>query len=222
MKNSSLSPVRVAYADDHILVREGICNLINTIPGFSVEVQADNGEDLLQHLDSSSGPINLCLLDINMPVRNGWATLPELRRRYPEMGVIVVSTLGEDTVVSNVIRAGAHGFVCKSCTRDLLKEALYTVSGGAYFFPMKFSYWSHRINTPEHNEDLSKREREFLEQCCDDVGYKEIAARMHVSTRTVEGYRDSVFEKLNIKTRVGLVLYALKNGFGSFFNNRGR
>lgn len=218
MKQSPLAPIRLAFADDHVMVRQGISSLIHTIPGFSVEIQADNGLELLEKLRHYEETIHLCLLDINMPLKNGWSTLFDLRRDYPEMGIIMVSTLGEDTVIANAIREGAHGFVCKACTRDVLRDALITVSGGKYYFPLQFSYWAHRINATEYAVELSQRERQFLEECCDDVGYKEIAQRMNVSTRTVEGYRDSVFEKLNIRSRVGLVLYALKTGIGSIFN----
>ena len=216
MKNSE---IKVALADDHVLLRNGLAGLINGFDGFKVLFEADNGQELIDQLDKNNLP-ELVLLDINMPVKDGYDTALSLKQNYPLVRVLALSMYDNEQSIIKMLRNGARGYLLKDTHPKEFKAALEAVmTKGFYYSEMVTGKLIHAVNNmdePQQSNNsftkLNERETEFLKLACTEMTYKEIADKMYLSPRTIDGYRDALFEKLNIKTRVGLVMYAIRNG----------
>lgn len=210
---------KVALVDDHVLLRKGLATLIDSFDEFSVVFQADNGEQMQQKMDSDNLP-DLVLLDINMPKMDGYASAMWLKQKYPLIKIMALSMYDNENAVIRMFKAGAKGYILKDCEPPELRSALLSImERGYYYSELVTGKLIHSINKLDDDNDmrnmtqLNDREIQFLKFVCTEMTYKEIAERMFLSPRTIDGYRDALFEKLNIKTRVGLVMYAIKNGF---------
>lgn len=211
--------VKVALADDHILLRNGLAGLINGFDGYTVLFEANNGQDLVNTLDTSNLP-DLVLLDINMPVKDGFETALWLKQNHPDIKVLALSMYDNEPSIIKMLRNGAKGYLLKDTAPKEFKAALDAVmSKGFYYSEMVTGKLIHAVNNmdePQQQKNsfskLNEKETEFLKFACTEMTYKEIADKMFLSPRTIDGYRDALFEKLNVKTRVGLVMYAIKTG----------
>jgi DNA-binding NarL/FixJ family response regulator len=208
----------IAIVDDHTMFRKGLMYLINLFPNYTVIVEASNGRDLIQQLNKNALP-EIVLMDIDMPEMNGYETTEWLRVHHPEIKVLALSTTDADTAIIRMIRHGAKGYVLKDADPDELKIAFSDVlSLGYYYNDLVTRKIIRSINglANETSEihtinSISQREMEFLRLACSEKSYKEIAGEMYLSERTIDGYRESLFKKLKVGTRVGLVIYAIKN-----------
>lgn len=210
---------KVALVDDHVLLRRGLAALIDSFVEFEVIFQADHGEQMQQKIDSDNLP-DLVLLDINMPKMDGYASALWLKQKYPLIRIMALSMYDNENAVIRMFKAGAKGYILKDCEPPELQTALLSImERGYYYSELVTGKLIHSINKLEEDNDvrnltqLNDREIQFLKLVCTEMTYKEIAEQMYLSPRTIDGYRDALFEKLNIKTRVGLVMYAIKNGF---------
>ena len=212
-------PIKVALADDHILLRNGLASLINGFEGYTVLFEANNGQHLIDTIQKDNPP-DLVLLDINMPVKDGFETAAWLKQHYPLMKVLALSMYDNEPSIIKMMRNGAKGYLLKDTEPKEFKQALDDVmQKGFYYSEMVTGKLIHAVNNMDDSQQpqssfnkLNDRETEFLKLACTEMTYKEIADKMNLSPRTIDGYRDALFEKLNIKTRVGLVMYAIKNG----------
>jgi two-component system invasion response regulator UvrY len=213
-----MKPYTVALADDHVLIRNGLAGLINSFDDYKVLFQATNGIDFIDKLSTNEVP-DIVLLDINMPKKDGYETALWLKQNHPDVKVLALSMYDNETAIIRMLKNGAKGYILKDAEPMELKTALDSVMQKGYHYSELVT--GHLINTINKIDDgaknksallLSDREMEFLHHVCSELSYKEIADKMFVSPRTVDGYREALFEKLNAKTRVGLVLYAIKNG----------
>ena len=209
----------VALVDDHVLLRNGLANLIRSFGEYSVLFEARNGNDLIRQLKPRTLP-DLVLLDINMPDMDGYETALWLKRNHPEIRILALSMYDTDNSIIRMLKNGVKGYILKDIEPTELRLALESViTKGFYYSEMVTGKLIHTINTLDVEEHkirhvltLNDRELEFLKLACTECTYKEIAEQMYLSPRTIDGYRDTLFEKLNVKTRVGLVLYAIRNG----------
>lgn len=211
---------KVVLVDDHALLRNALAKIIHHFDGYSVLFEANNGRHFIQMLDPDNLP-DIAILDVTMPVMNGYETSQWINANHPNMKVIALSMLNDERVVIRMLRSGAKGYLLKDTEVDELKKAMEEVMNkGLYINEILYKNIVHSINTsPEETEELEQRvameltdrEKEFLRWLCTDKSYKEIASEMYLSPRTVDGYRDSLFEKLNVASRVGLVLFAVRN-----------
>lgn len=205
--------INIGIVDDHTMLRDGLANIISGIPGFNVILQAGNGEELCNQLKETKALPDVLLLDINMPVMDGYQTMTVLSEEYPSIKVIALSMYDNEFTIIQMFRLGARGFVEKGKSSDVLRAAILTVYEGGFFQEGEFTEnILVKLQSGESLKGITPREREFLTWCCTELTYKEIADRMAISERTAHGYRDMLFEKLNLKTRTGLVIYALKAG----------
>lgn len=208
----------IALADDHVLLRKGLADLVSK-QGFTVLFQADNGEDFLEKLKSNPEP-DVALLDINMPKKDGYETALWLKRNKPDIKIIALSMYDDENAIIRMLKNGARGYILKDSEPADLKAAIDSVlSKGYHYSEMVTGKLIHTINTMDEDGSeikntlgLNEREMTFLKLAATELTYKEIAEQMKLSPRTIDGYRDELFEKLNIKSRVGLVLFAIKNG----------
>ena len=209
--------ITVALADDHALIRNGLAGLINTFDGYNVLFQAGNGQEFMDALKSTMLP-DLVLMDINMPKKDGYETTLWLKNNYPDIKVLALSMYDNESAIIRMLKCGARGYILKDAEPADLKRALDDIMNKGFFYSDLVT--GHLIHTMQKMDDsaeirttfnLSDREVEFLKLICTELTYKEIADKMFVSPRTVDGYRDTLCDKLNVKTRVGLVIYAIKN-----------
>ena len=209
----------VVLVDDHVLLRNGLANLIESFGNYKVLFQADNGKDFIEKLKPGILP-EVVLMDINMPEMDGYETAIWLKDNHPHIKVLALSMYDNENAVIRMFKAGAKGYILKDCDPAELKAALDAViTKGFYYSEMVTGKLIHTINTLDEKDHQAKniiklndREIMFLKLACTELTYKEIADKMFLSPRTIDGYRDDLFQKLNVKTRVGLVMYAIKNG----------
>lgn len=209
----------ITIIDDHTMFRKGLVTLINFFPGYTVLSDASNGKDFIAQLNSKRLP-DIVLMDISMPEMDGYATTGWLHKNYPNIKVLALSTMDSEAAIIKIIKSGAKGYVLKDAEPAELRIAFDEVISQGYFYNelitrkvMNAVAGLVDINHPVSVfAKLTDREIEFLKYACTEFTYKEIADKMFVSPRTIDGYRDDLFEKLNLKTRVGLVMYAIKNG----------
>ena len=208
----------IALADDHVLLRNGLASLIKNF-GHEVLFEANNGEDVMKLVEGGKKP-DLILMDINMPVKDGYETSSWLKENFPDIKVLALSMLDDENAIIRMIKNGARGYLLKESEPGELRDAINAVlQKGFYYSEMVTGRLVHSIsgmddesNTSQQLLHLTEREIEFLKLTCSEMTYKEIADKMYLSPRTVDGYRDALFQKLEIKTRTGLVIYAIKNG----------
>ncbi|HLX90503.1 MAG TPA: response regulator transcription factor [Puia sp.] len=212
----------VAVTDDHVLLRRGLADLIRNLDGYDIVFEADNGRDFIKKLENYPAP-EIVLLDINMPEMDGYDTALWIKNNHPEIKVLSLSMYDDEQSIIRMLKCGAKGYILKDIEPLEFKKALdEIVKKGFYSSEIVAGKLIHAINSFEDSEkknklslDINEREIEFLKLVCTELTYKEIAEKMFLSVRTVEGYRNDLFERLNVKTRVGLAMCAIKNGIVS-------
>jgi DNA-binding NarL/FixJ family response regulator len=212
----------VAVVDDHILLRRGLANLIRSFDEYDVVFEANNGKDFIEKLNTEMLP-QIVLMDINMPEMDGYDSTFWIKQNHPEIKVLSLSMNDDEQSIIRMLKCGAKGYILKDIEPTEFKKALdELVRKGFYYSEIVSGKLIHAINSfdePEkktkRNLPLNDREMEFLKSVCTEMTYKEIADKMFLSARTIDGYRNDLFEKLNVKTRVGLVMYAIKKGIVS-------
>jgi two-component system, NarL family, invasion response regulator UvrY len=215
-----MDKIKLAIVDDHKLFRDGLAELINSFSDYKVIIEADNGKDFIQQLAAKGIP-DIILLDINMKEMDGFETADWLKEHHPEVKILVLSMYENENAIIRMLKAGARGYVLKDIRKKELEQALSSlVKKGYYYTEMVTGKLIHLINSLDEAKpgqsvknrvSLSPREIEFLKLVCTEMTYKDIAEKMCLSIHTIDGYRDALFEKLNARNRIGLVLYAIKN-----------
>lgn len=207
----------IALADDHHLIRNALVELINRFEGFQVIFDVADGQQFIDYLQQNQAP-DIALIDINMPEKNGYETTEYLTNHYPQIKTLALSVEDNEESIIKMLRCGAKGYLLKDTDTANFRTALEVVRDKGYYHSELVSSTLlkslHKPNgtTPKPIIQFQAREQEFLELACSELTYKEIADKMCLSPRTIDGYRESLFIKLELKSRVGLVLFAIKNG----------
>ena len=210
--------IKVALVDDHVIFRKSLAILIGMLEGFEIVSEAGNGKEFIDQLDKNKLP-DIVLMDITMPVMDGVETTKWLKQNKYKIKVIALSMIKNELVIIRMLKNGARGYILKDCEPEELQTALLDVYHKGYYFN---EFVTPQLQTESEDEKavskqmVNERELEFLRLVCSEKSYKEIADDMGASPRTIDGYRDALFRKLNVCTRVGLVLYALKNDLVRF------
>ncbi len=208
--------IEVAIADDHSLMRNALAKLINTFEGYTVIMEADNGKDLRAKIMKHVIP-DIVLLDVNMPEMDGFETTQWLYKNYPQIKVLALSMLSDERTIIKMFRLGAKGYLLKNTDPAELRKALEAVMDKNVYLS---EYVSAKLVSGLHKDAdtipkeivLNEKEREFLRWTCSELSYKEIAEKMILSPRSIDDYRQTLFYKLKVHSRVGLVMYAIKKG----------
>lgn len=213
--------VTVALVDDHQLFRKSLCLLLNSFEGISTVFDTDNGKNLLDFLEVSS--LDVALLDLQMPLMDGYELCRQLRSNYPQVKIIIVSQLTTKEAVHKVMELGANGFFTKNSMPEQLEVAIKSVMEKDYYFDLELSavireaiLWEKKIPAnffANGNISFSRREIEIMMLSCREFSSKEIASNLYISVRTVEKHRNHIMEKSNSKNFIGAILYALKNQY---------
>lgn len=210
MKNS------IVIVDDHILIAKALQSIISNFKQFEVLYECENGFELQKKFSLKSNIPQIVLLDISMPIMNGFETASWITKNHPGVLIMALSMQDDEQSVIKMIQNGAKGYLLKNThPADLEKALISLIEKGSYFPDWVTTTLCANLtkNTTVTNNNivLSERELEFLKYTTTELTYKEIADKMCCSPRTVEGYRDRLFEKLDLKTRIGLAVFAIKN-----------
>lgn len=206
----------VIIVDDHLLFARSLASLVDSYNEYTVKYTFQNGSELVDKLAAGMALPAIILLDVKMPVMDGIATMKWLKKYQPDAKVLALSMEDDEKTILNMLRNGAKGYLLKDIQPSLLKKALDTVLEQGYFHTEQVA------NTlmKSLNDDSKKKERiqlkeneiRFIKLACEEKTYKEIADEMFLSPKTIDGYRQHLFDILNVKNRIGLVMYAIKNG----------
>lgn len=211
-----MSKYNIVIVDDHQVVSEAIAGLIDALPQYNILYEVRNGKELVNKFQNKRNIPDMILLDINMPIMNGFETAEWLQQNHPEVCFLALTMNDDEESIIRMLRLGAKGYLIKDIDSDELLVALdEVIKKGFYYTDLVTS----KLVTNLYNEDKAKtghmqlkdKEIEFIKLACTEMTYREIADAMFLSPKTVDGYRDGLFQKLNIKNRIGLVLYAIKH-----------
>jgi two-component system, NarL family, invasion response regulator UvrY len=213
---ASSKKVQVGIVDDHNLLRKALGKLISSFENYSVLFEGDSGKELKTKITQHVIP-DIILLDVNMPDMDGYETVRWLNKNYPQVKVLALSMFSDETTIIRMLRLGAKGYILKNIEPEELKEALDSIMKKDFYLSEyisgKIISGLHKdLGNPDEQIPLSDKEKEFLRLVCSELTYKDIADKMYISHRTVDNYRNVLFEKLKVRSRVGLVMYAIKNG----------
>lgn len=210
--------INIILVDDHPIVRNGLKALIERLGNYKVTGEYDNGEELVEDIPFTVAP-DLIIMDLAMPVMDGTETVTELNRLGQKIPVLILTLETDERTIINLFRLGIRGYLPKSTTADVLRKAINDVLTTGYYHNemLAKALLPDGVVTDEKEVVLSQvsdREKDFLKLVCDEnePTYGEIADKMEVSRRTVDGYREALFKKFDIKSKTGLVLFAIKYG----------
>ncbi|MES2880901.1 MAG: response regulator transcription factor [Bacteroidota bacterium] len=209
--------ITIALADDHNVMRKGLASLLQGL-GYGILYEAENGKEFIDKTTIDNLP-QLAILDINMPVMDGYETSAWLKKNHPGVKVLALSMYNDEAAILRMIKNGARGYILKDSDIADVCTAIDAIISKGFFYSELIT--SRLINSISHLDspadagvkellDLNSKEIEFLKLCCTEMSYKEIGTQMHLSTRTIEGYRDALCAKLKLHTRIGLAMFAIK------------
>jgi two-component system, NarL family, invasion response regulator UvrY len=219
--------IKIALVDDHNLFRKGLIKLINLGDKenrYTILFEAENGNDLKEKLNRKLLP-DIILMDIEMPDMDGYETVTWLQKFFPDICILVVSMFESEESIVRMLRLGVKGYLSKDIEVEDMHMALEAIANkGFYYSDLVSGVMAQAIQTnldrgprPVYQQDgpwsqLSENEREFLKLACTELTYQKIADKMSLSPKTIDGYRESLFQRFNVKSRVSLAMYAVKNG----------
>ena len=213
---------RLAIADDHALFRRGIMNIIGQHPDIEFVLEATNGQELIDALEIQMPNIDVVLMDLQMPVMDGIKATEILKIKYPNLKIVVLSMHDEDHFVTHLMEVGANAYLLKDSDPEEVERAIFTVMKEDFYYGDFLSKVMHRrmlrktaVREPSRfanaTVNLSEREEEVLKMICGGLTNVEIAEKVHLSPRTVDGHRTRIMEKVGVKNTAGLVVFAVKN-----------
>jgi two-component system, NarL family, invasion response regulator UvrY len=217
MKNETIY-VKVALADDHVLLRNALASLIDSFGDCKVIHQSNNGRELVEFLKNGHIP-DVAILDLNMPEMDGYESARFIQKHFPTVYVLMLTMYDSELSLIRLLQAGVKGFLKKDIHPSELKFAIHSVVKSGYYYSNHttdklanlFRTSGEKKNSVQ-NIMLTEQELQFLNLACTDLTYKEIAQKMGLNPRSVDNLRDQLFLKLDVKSRVGLVMVAIKNG----------
>lgn len=205
--------ITLGIADDHQLFLKSLSLLIGSLEDFSIIVEAMNGKELVEKLECKKTEPDIILLDVNMPVMDGRQTAEYLSQKFPAIKLVALSMKDDDATIISMIKAGCCSYLLKDIHPEELNKALHEIYKKGYYNSDAANINYRRLlqHQEKQNElQLTDKEKQFLQLACSDATYKQIAAEMHVSERTVDGYRENLFKKLNVQSRTGMALEAIR------------
>jgi DNA-binding NarL/FixJ family response regulator len=210
--------IRVIIVDDQKIFRKGILLLLIDMPDVKVVAEAANGQEFLELLKTN--PVDLVLMDIKMPVMDGIEATKLAIQQNPELKVLVVSMYGEEEYLINMLEAGVKGFVLKTVEEEELQRAIRTIMQGKNYFSQELlgtiakSFVNKTVDKKEEEDVISKltpREIEVIKLISQGFTIREIAKKLDISSRTVDGHKTNIFAKTGTESSVQLVTFAIKH-----------
>ena len=213
---------KIILADDHVLLRDALAALIDSFEECRIIAVASNGKELVKQIESGQLP-HIVVLDLNMPEMDGYETAQWLQDKHPGIKILILTMYDSEIALIRLLQVGVRGFLKKDIHPFELKAALLSVAADGYYYAHNTTgKLASLFQKNQHNKSsiekamLTQLDIDFLRMASTDMTYKEIAQAMNITPRAIDGYRDSLFEKLDVKSRVGLAIYAVKNGIVTF------
>jgi DNA-binding NarL/FixJ family response regulator len=215
-----MKTIKIGIADDQVLFRKGIVNIINNFNGLEITIEASNGQALLDFLENAEELPEIVILDLSMPILNGIDTTKIIHEKYPEIKIIILSVYGEDRFVTHLMELGVNAYLFKNVEPDEVEKAIWAVIEKDFYFNEAFLLAMRKRLTGKKPrlliQDnipslLSPRELEVLDLICKQFTAQEIGEKLFISTRTVDGHRNNLLEKTGMKNTAGLVVFSIKN-----------
>lgn len=208
--------INIGITDDHQLFVKSLSLLINSLKSFDVVIEALNGQELIKALDAATIQPDILLLDVNMPVMDGAAAAQSITQKYPLIKLVALSMKEDDTTIINMIKAGCCAYLLKDIHPDELEMALLEIHTKGYYNADASNINYRRLIRLANQQEtivINDRERKFLQLACTDMTYKQIASDMNLAERTIDGYREVLFQKFNVQSRVGMALEAIRRKY---------
>ena len=215
-----MKTITIAIADDQMLFRRGMAAIINSFEGMTVVCETDNGRKLLTFLETTTQKTDVILMDLSMPELNGIDTMKIIHEKYPDQKVIILSVHNEEKFVIHLIELGANAYLFKNAEPEDVENAIRgVVEKGFYFSESLMLTFQRRLNNKKTHVSvhdnipitLTIREIDVLNQICQELTAQEIAEKLFISVRTVDGHRNNLLEKTGARNTAGLVIFAIKN-----------
>ena len=216
--NQPYSKLRVIIADDHEMVRDGLHLMMNKIADLEVVGEASNGEQLVKQVEKLLPDI--VLTDVKMPVMDGITATKKIKEQWPHIGIIALSSFDEESLIMDMLNAGATGYLLKNTSKKELREAVLAVYRGESYYCKETNERLAQIvakggidqGKSKTGEQFTERELEVIGLICEGLSSKLIADKLGLKRRTVERYRDSIMEKMEVRNSPAVVFYAVKHG----------
>jgi two-component system, NarL family, invasion response regulator UvrY len=212
----------IFLVDDHVLLRDALAAYIDNFEGCRVVGLATDGLDLIKNINNSIQP-DIVILDLNMPNMDGYSTAEWLKKNKPNIKILILTMYDSDVALIRLLQTGVRGFMKKDIMPHDLKTAIQSVADNGYYYCntatgrlASFFYQNEKGHAAFEKSLLTATEIAFLKLASTDITYKEIAIELGMTARAIDGYRDALFEKLDVKSRVGLAIYAVKCGIVTF------
>jgi len=208
--------IKILIVDDHILFSQALRGLIEDFEDLQVVSQFKNGQELQEYCTNCSDEPDIILMDVQMPIVDGIEATKWIKKNHPNIKVLALTTSDDEETILKMLRAGSKGYLLKDIHPSVLHKAIIETHEKGFYYTEQVSetlLHAHEIETKSLPKvDLRPRELELLKHCAKELTYKEIAGKMFLSPKTIDGYREKLFTKLDVKSRVGLVVYAIKEG----------
>ena len=205
----------VVVVDDHKLLSQAIGEMVNSFDSFKLLYTCKNGKEITEKFSKSQKNIpNIVLVDVNTPIINGVEITEWIVKHHPDIKIMALSDENVNDTVLKMLKAGAVGCLLKNAEKRKLEKALLEMMNNGFYHAKNMTnllLTSVSERNRRNRVSFKDNEMKFMKLACSELTYKEIAAKMFLSPKTIDGYRDSLFTKLNIRNRVGLVIYAIKN-----------
>lgn len=213
-----MTKIKVAIADDYKIYREGLKVSLSQDNEIELLFDVDNGEDLLKNIETSKPDV--IIMDLKMPIMDGMEATQQLRKKYADIKVVVVSMYDEDKFIIHLMEIGANGYLFKNAEPDEIRKAIHAVYENKYYFNdivnkalLKKLVLKGNIKPSfNQNVELTERELQVLKLICEEKTAAEIGKEIFLSPRSVEGIRQRLIEKVGVRNTAGLVMFAAKNG----------
>ena len=220
MPNENMpDPIKVIITDDHVLYRAGVKTALSSKKDIKIVAEADNGMHLLNMLKII--PVDVILLDIQMPIMDGITVLPQIKKLYPNVRIIMLTMMDDHSMITKLMEIGANSYLTKTSDSEIIYEAIKTCFEQEYYFnaltnkALLTNLKQRNDTTPQRlmqqEANLNEKEILILKLMCEEKSTKEIADLVELSPRTVEAIRDKLKVKTGAKSTAGLIMYAVKN-----------
>ena len=217
-----MQTTKIALADDHILLRTALASLIDSFDHCKVIQQAGDGDELIEQIKQGCRP-DVVILDLNMPKKDGYDAAVWLKNNFPQIHVMMLTMYDSESALIRLLQAGVKGFLKKDIHPSELKFAIQSVMQSGYYYSHNTSgklanlFRTNGDRAPSlHKNMLTEQEVDFLKFASSELTYKEIAQKMGLNPRSVDSLRDHLFDKLDVRSRVGLAMYAIRHGVVAF------
>jgi two-component system invasion response regulator UvrY len=208
--------INIAVADDHTLFRKGLIRLLESLgPTYKIIIEANDGKDFEEKLRTCAIVPDIAILDLNMPNKNGFETVQWLTSNLPSIKVLIISMIEREESIVKLLKMGAKGYLSKDVEPEDLEKAIDSILHKGYYYTdfVTGKLLHSIINNDTKSDDilLTDKEKELLQLLSSDLTYKEISQKLDITIKAIDYQRDLLCKKLNVTSRVGLTIYAIKN-----------